>query len=139
VSQLRGDRAHLCPLQRINETALPDVRIPNDADGDTLRVWIVHLYHPEEGWGGRGREVGALGGGGGAEGEGRVSEVAKPGLGVGAWDDIDLVQHEDELLTVGLLPPAYFFDETAAASVWVAGVEDEEVEVGLVDEFVEPG
>ena len=81
-----------------------------------------------------------MGGGGGAEGEsgGRVSEVPEPGLGVGAWNEVDLVQHEDELLAVGLFPSAYFFfDETAATSVWVAGVENEEDEVGLVDEFVQ--
>jgi hypothetical protein len=81
--------------------------------------------------------VRALGGGRGPEreGRGRVSEVAQPGLAIGAWDEVDLVQHEDELFAVGLLPPAHlFFDETAATSVWVTGEEDG---VGLVDELVQ--
>jgi hypothetical protein len=72
------------------------------------------------------------------EGGGRVSEVPEPGLVVGALDEVDLVQHEDELLSVGLLPPAYlFFNETATTSVWVMGVEDEDDEVRLVNEFVQ--
>jgi hypothetical protein len=140
VPGLSSDRTHLCPLQRINKTALPNIRIPNNADSDTLRLWLVCLYHPQERWGSRRREVCALGGGRGPEleGGGRVSEVPEPGLGVRAWDEVDLVQHENELLAIGLLPPAHlFFNETAATSIWVAGIEDEEDEVRFVDEFVQ--
>lgn len=119
-----GALAHDLGLERVNHTRLSYVRVTDHTDGNTLLVLVEEIELSQK------LNEGELSErfvdfGSESDGWGNLGQINDPLSSGGGWDEIDLVEQEDEVLGWAVLLDVSF-DMSAPGSVWISSIEDED-------------